>query len=124
MTIDPNSGSAPGYPDSLKKKGKAGWIFKTLFLLTLLSTFVTTVVGGLIFWQFSRGLPDIITVEDYRPLTVTQILGSGGREDAVLGEFFKERRYLIPYEKIPEIVVQAFISAEDDRFFEHQGVNL
>ena len=47
-----------------------------------------------------------------------------GKGDTLIAEFFKERRYLTPYDKIPDIVVRAFISAEDDQFFEHPGINI
>ena len=108
------------------KEGKKGigWFVKSLFVLALIGTVLGTAVGIFAFWRFSSGLPKIIEVSDYRPLTVTRIYGSGGKENALFGEFYKERRYLIPYDKIPEKMVHAFIAAEDDRFFEHQGVNL
>src|SRR5690606_28668799 len=65
-------------------------------------------------------------VEDYRPPVVTQITAVGGPNPVVVGEYYKDggRRYLIPYERIPEKLVQAVISAEDDQFFSHQGINL
>lgn len=101
-----------------------GWIFKTVFMVCVGGTLFVMLIAGLVFWHFSRGLPRIISVADYRPLGVTRILGSNGKENTEIGEFFKERRYLIPYEKIPESVIHAFISAEDDRFFEHPGINI
>jgi penicillin-binding protein 1A len=101
-----------------------GWLFKALFIIAVSGTLLFMVVAGAVFWHFSRGLPRIISVADYRPLGVTRILGSNGDENSELGEFFKERRYLIPYDKIPENIVRAFISAEDDRFFEHPGINI
>ncbi|MBS1963402.1 MAG: PBP1A family penicillin-binding protein [Bdellovibrionales bacterium] len=104
-----------------------GGILKTLikwgFLAAIVGSILVTIVGGGAFWYFSRSLPDIITVADYRPAIVSQVVATQGTP-AVIGEFYKERRYLIPYEKIPEKLVQAFISAEDDQFFTHQGVNL
>lgn len=112
---------APGQPP----RKSVGWVFKTLFFLALAGTVLTTIAGAVVFWHFSRNLPQIITVADYRPPTVTRVLANGGREDALVGEFAgNERRYLVPYDKIPQIVVHAFTSAEDDRFFEHQGINL
>ncbi len=105
------------------KKG-VGWVARTLFLMAIAGTVLVTVIGGAIFWHFSRDLPKIITVEDYRPRTVTRVLGGGGRDDMLMGEFYRERRYLVPYDKIPDQLIKAFISAEDDSFFEHQGVNL
>lgn len=102
----------------------SGWYFRKLFILSIIGTVIVTILGGTVLWYFSRDLPAIITAADYRPLGVTRVLGGGGREDQLLAEFYKERRYVVPYEKIPETVVQAFISAEDDSFFEHQGINL
>lgn len=80
-------------------------------------------VSGLTYWIFSRSLPRIISVADYQPRGVTQILIQDGKEWVELGEFFKERRYLVPFDAIPKIVIQAFLAAEDDRFFEHQGIS-
>lgn len=96
-------------------------ILKYLFVVLVVGTVVGSVFGAAAFIYFARGLPNIITTEDYRPLTVTRILGKG---DVVVGEFFEERRYLVPLEKIPEHVQKAFIAAEDDRFFDHTGVDL
>jgi penicillin-binding protein 1A len=107
---------------SMKLK-RAAWFFRSLFFLMVSGTVLGAAAMGLVFWYFSRSLPEIITVNDYRPPIVTRILGAGGKEDEVLAEFYKERRYVVPYEKIPEVVVQAFISAEDDTFFQHQGIN-
>lgn len=110
-----------------------GWLFRVMFVLVLIGTGVVTVAGAGVFWYFSQGLPQIITVGDYRPSGVTRVVLKGRGThlppqaptlETVAGEFYKERRYLVPYEKVPESVIQAFISAEDDRFFEHQGINL
>jgi penicillin-binding protein 1A len=99
-------------------------LIKFVFLATLFGTFLLMLGGGGLFWYFSRSLPNIITVGDYRPAVVSQITAVGGPVPVVFGEFYKQRRYLIPYEKIPEKLVQAIISAEDDQFFTHQGINL
>ena len=66
-------------------------------------------------------LPQIITVEDYSPLLVSEVYDRDGKK---IGEFFREKRILVPYEEIPEHLIQAFISAEDASFFEHDGVNV
>ncbi len=97
---------------------------KILFIGAILGSILLTLLGGGAFWYFSRSLPTIITVADYRPAVVSQVVATQGGHATVIGEFYKERRYLIPYEKIPEKLVQAVISAEDDQFFSHQGVNL
>lgn len=97
---------------------------KLTFIGAILGSILFTLLGGGAFWYFSRNLPTIITVTDYRPAVVSQVVATHEGTATIIGEFFKERRYLIPYEKIPEKLVQAVISAEDDQFFSHQGVNL
>lgn len=94
---------------------------KYVFIVLVVSTVVGSLFGAAVGIYFSRGLPNIIATEDYKPLTVTQVLGKG---DVVVGEFFEERRYVVPLEKINEKVQRAFIAAEDDRFFDHQGIDL
>ncbi len=105
---------------------RAAWFFRSLFFMVVAGTALGAVLSLLVFWQFSRSLPEIITTADYRPPIVSRILGTGGAaggEGQLMAEFFKERRYVIPYEKIPDIGVKAFIAAEDDTFFQHQGIN-
>ena len=109
----------------LKMQLNRKWILKSLLIMAMVATALAAVGGGGIYWYFSRNLPRIITIADYRPPIVTRILGNHGSEEALIGEFYKnERRYLIPYSQIPLHVVQSFISAEDDHFFQHQGINL
>ncbi len=105
---------------------KASWVVKTFFALAIAASGFFTLLGGGVYFFFSRGLPKIIEVSDYKPLGATRIYAKPepSATPVLLAEYYKEKRYLIPYEKIPKTVVQAFISAEDDRFFEHQGINL
>ncbi len=70
-------------------------------------------------WIF-LSLPKLLTINDYQPPLLTEVYDRQGQK---MGEFFKERRLIIPYEEIPKSVVWAFISAEDGRFFSHKGLN-
>jgi penicillin-binding protein 1A len=113
--------------DSEKPSG--GGFFKKLFMLMAFGTLAGMVLGGALYWKFARDLPDIITPEDYRPDLVTQFIAVGpnpksNEQGKVIAEFAKERRYLLPYEKIPQNVVHAFISAEDEKFFQHPGIDI
>ena len=69
---------------------------------------------------FSRGLPEIPTIDQYRPPIVTEMISSDGQ---IAGEFFDERRKVVPYDRIPKKLVQAFVASEDQHFFEHGGVD-
>jgi penicillin-binding protein 1A len=70
--------------------------------------------------SLSSGLPTIIKVEDYKPLMVTDVYARGGEK---IGEFYREKRTLTPYAKIPLKLQNAFVAAEDDTFWTHHGIN-
>ena len=90
----------------------------------LVGFFALALIGcsGLYFYYLSvkKSLPEIIAIEDYKPLLVSQVYD---RNNKKFGEFFRERRSLVPYSDIPKHVVQAFLAAEDDQFFQHKGIN-
>jgi penicillin-binding protein 1A len=67
-----------------------------------------------------RDLPDLGALDDYRPALTTGVYDRNG---VLIGEFFEERRQLTAMEQIPPLVVNAFLAAEDDKFFEHSGVD-
>jgi penicillin-binding protein 1A len=103
--------------------------FKKVFLLMAFGTLFVLIIGGGLYWKFARDLPSIITPEDYRPALVTQLVAVGptprpNEPGTVIAEYKKERRYLLPYEKIPQNIVHAFISAEDEKFFQHPGIDI
>ncbi|WP_223637237.1 penicillin-binding protein 1A [Corallococcus sp. EGB] len=80
---------------------------------------VLAIVGA--YYVFSEGLPAIPKVDEYWPPIVTEVY----TDDAVLaGEFYNERRKVVPYERIPKRLVQAFIASEDSSFFDHFGVDV
>ena len=100
------------------------WLFKLFFILVVSGTGLTAAVGGALYCSF-EGLPEIINVDDYKPNVVSQVFATGGKEPVLISEFYGEqRRYLVPYDRIPQSVVRAFISAEDDQFFQHPGINI
>ncbi len=74
----------------------------------------------ILYKTIKNGLPEIITVADYKPLLVSPVYDRNGKK---VGEFFRERRTLVNYDKFPPHLVQAFLAAEDDQFFEHSGIN-
>lgn len=81
---------------------------------------VGALAGVLVYQSFRKSLPQIVTVTDYKPLLVAEVYD---RNQKKIGEFFRERRTLVPYEKMPKKLIQAFVAAEDDQFFEHSGIN-
>ncbi len=69
---------------------------------------------------YGKDLPSIDTLRSYRPATVTTVLSSDGE---LIGEIYEQRRYVLEYDEIPEIVRQAFVSAEDANFYDHGGID-
>lgn len=74
------------------------------------------------FWYvWSSNLPYIGSVREYRPPIITEIYSDDGE---VIGRFWEEKRIVVPLEGLPEHLIQAFVAAEDSRFFEHEGVDI
>lgn len=65
-------------------------------------------------------LPPLRDVKNYNPPVVTQVFSADGK---VIGEFYVQRRILVPNEEIPRLLKQAFVAAEDADFYRHQGVS-
>jgi len=90
------------------------------FTLGLLATGALASLAYLAFSEFDANLPEIDRIVDYNPPVATQILA---RDGTVIGEFYNEKRYLVPLARIPLHVRQAFIAAEDQSFYDHHGVD-
>ncbi len=95
--------------------------FKLAGFLVLTGLTAAVVGYGFVSWKYSDGLPDIPKVDEYRPPILTEVYTVDG---VLAGEFYNERRKVVPYERIPKRLVQAFIAAEDADFFDHFGVDV
>ncbi len=65
-------------------------------------------------------LPDVTRLSDYRPALPLRVYAQGGE---LIGEFGEERRNLTRFSDIPPLMIHAVLSIEDERFFEHGGVD-
>jgi penicillin-binding protein 1A len=84
---------------------------------TLGMVFAALTLGG-IFYMYSRDLPSHESLAQYTPATISRIYSGEGE---IIDEFARERRLFVPAEDIPDLVKQAFISAEDKNFYTHHG---
>ena len=78
-------------------------------------------MGGGIFYVYGRDLPAVEPLASYQPPTLTRIYSPEGR---IIDEYAEQRRIYIPFDEIPDLVKNAFISAEDKNFYEHAGFDL
>ena len=72
------------------------------------------------FWYFSIGLPDYKKLSNYQPPISSRVYS---KDNKLIAEYALEKRLFIPYDSIPEIVINSFLSAEDKNFFRHPGVD-
>tara|TARA_Y100001970_G_scaffold277498_1_gene381814 strand:+ start:13272 stop:15608 length:2337 start_codon:yes stop_codon:yes gene_type:complete len=73
-----------------------------------------------ILWYYSNDLPDYKFLKNYKPPISSKLYSNDGQ---LLSEFSSEKRIFVPYNSIPTLVVNSFLSAEDKNFFKHPGVD-
>ncbi|MDO7607158.1 MAG: PBP1A family penicillin-binding protein [Loktanella sp.] len=95
--------------------------FGGIFSMLTLGLAMMALTLGAIFYMYGRDLPSYDVLSQYAPKTISRIYSSEGR---IIDEFASERRLFTPSEEIPDIVKQAFISAEDKNFYSHPGYDL
>lgn len=78
------------------------------------------VIVAVVIITFSFSLPKIQSLNDYRPPIPSRILAKDG---TVLANIGLEDREVAEIDEIPQMIIGAFLSAEDDKFYEHQGVD-
>lgn len=74
-----------------------------------------------IFYSFSRDLPDYQQLLNYKPATISRIYSSEGY---IISELAKENRIFYKINEIPEVVINAFIAAEDRNYYDHPGFDI
>ena len=84
-----------------------------LFILGLSFVFLTL-------WYFSFGLPDYKKLENYEPPIISRVYSDSGD---LVAEYGIEKRLFVPYEFIPQNIINSFLSAEDKNFFSHPGID-
>jgi penicillin-binding protein 1A len=97
-------------------------VIKWLAILGVAGAALVAATAAFVFWMYGRDphLPDYQTLADYHPKQVTVITDGNDRR---IGEIYSERRTVVPYDKVPPIVVDAFVAAEDNSFWTHRGVD-
>ncbi len=93
---------------------------KTPLVLFLLTAVVFGAVAGA-FFALTSDLPQIRSLQEYKPPAATRILSSDG---VLLAELFEERRAPVPLSRIPEMLKSAILATEDRHFYTHIGVDL
>ena len=93
-----------------------GFVFATGALLFIVASAIFA--GAL--WKYEQELPDYTQLKNYEPPVMTRVHAADG---SLLAEYSRERRLYLPSAEIPDLVKEAFISAEDKNFYSHWGVD-
>jgi penicillin-binding protein 1A len=100
------------------KKTKGHW--GALILILCLVLLIITAAAVALYFHFISDLPRLTTLKDYQPYIVSEVYSD---DNFLIGEFFVERRTVIPLSQMPRDLIRAFVAAEDARFFEHRGID-
>lgn len=94
------------------------WFYAALAALSLvLLPFLLLSLAALLTYPT---LPSLEILTDYRPNIPLRVYSA---ENVLIGEFGKERRSLVNINEVPELMKKAILAAEDERFYEHGGVD-
>ena len=88
--------------------------FLIIFLIICLFFSLSTL------WYFSIGLPDYKKLSNYQPPISSRVYSSDGK---LIAEYALQKRLFVPYDSIPEVIINSFLSAEDKNFFNHPGID-
>src|SRR5437016_14222596 len=102
--------------DSRRKKLVGRFVFGLLVLLSAL----VGALGGLLL-VYSTDLPQVERLENYRPISTTELYDIHGR---TIGSFALQRRVVASYNDFPKVLRDALISIEDQSFYRHSGINI
>ncbi|WP_188899281.1 penicillin-binding protein 1A [Caldovatus sediminis] len=121
-------GAAPPPPPAPRRergrRRRRGGVLRGLARLAVVLLGALAVAGAAVgygvYQHIAQELPDYRWLADYDPPQMSRIYAADSR---LMAELAAERRVFVPIEAIPRRVQQAFVSAEDQRFWEHHGVD-
>jgi len=102
---------------------KANLFEKTIkILIAVIMICATSIMVFVValYLYFAHSLPSIETLKNYKPSTITKFFSEDGE---IISEFFIERREVVSLDRVPNHLIQAFISGEDARYFHHKGLD-
>ena len=109
------------YPLPHRYRQRDGHPVRLLFLLTgVLTVLGTAGMAWVVYQDLTIELPTVERLAHYITPAATRVYADDG---TLIGELYLEKRYPVPLSRIPPLVQQAFLAAEDANFYRHPGVD-
>ncbi len=93
---------------------------KKIIIISLFLGFLSFSTILFFLWKYSPELPSYDELKNYNPNLSSRVFTSDG---VLLDKYFIEERIFVPIDRIPNNLINAFISAEDKNFFSHKGID-
>lgn len=106
--------------DTAKRRFLTWTLIRRVFIVLVILGVVAAIAVAAYIGALARDVPSHKTLAEYEPPVTSRVHAGDG---TLIAEFADQHRVYVPYESIPEHVIQAFISAEDKNFFEHEGLD-
>lgn len=103
----------------LKKKKKISWIWRFIGLLIGCGLVLAGIAAVMIAVTYPK-LPSMDELRNYQPKLPLQVYSADG---VLLGQFGQEHRIYVDFQNTPKMLIAAILSAEDERFYEHGGID-
>jgi penicillin-binding protein 1A len=105
----------------MARKARGVGVIGRIVRWVLVAGLLAAGLAGFVLWrELSSDLPPVDQLLRYQPPTATRVFSDDG---TLIGEFYVERRYLVPLARVPMHVRLAFLGAEDADFYRHRGVD-
>ncbi len=98
----------------------AGFLVSGLYKIAIFGAFALLLISGGVYLMFSADLPSVDSLKTYKPPLESRVYAQNFQ---LVSELAAERRIYVPFEQIPPLVAQAFISAEDRNFWVDPGID-
>src|SRR5213594_180443 len=109
----------PCYNENPMRSQLRRYLGSLVFVFLLCLAVAVGATAGVLF-VYNSDLPQVSSLEDYHPSLITEVYSDDGR---VIGSFALERRVVITWEQIPQVVKDAITSVEDQNFYAHWGID-
>ncbi|MEM1370842.1 MAG: transglycosylase domain-containing protein, partial [Pseudomonadota bacterium] len=113
----------PVKPDRRKKPRRKSLLLSLLgfgFAAFVVVFLVGSAVAGYMIYRASEDLPNYQRLAAYEPPVMTRIHANNG---ALIAEYARQRRIFVPINTVPKLLIAAYLSAEDKRFYSHGGLD-